>query len=290
MNGASAVHMSIFGMQPIVRVRIRSASAAIFAARGQWRFACRLWRDRTRCGKRDDAISTFASRVDGGYRVRGRKVWTSKALESERVLLLVRTTPREACKRRTDGLTLLFAELQRPEVVISPIPKAGRNAVASCEVVYDDLFVAGEDRIGEEGKGFCLSSGWPQRRTYSRCGRSLGHWPGGDQPRNGLCPGTRRFRPSHRSKPRRGFFHLRKPRSGSTPPKLMIRQACAMFDAGQNCGSQANMAKFLAADAGYQAADIAMQTHGGFGYAREYHVERYWRKRGSCVLLPSRKR
>jgi acyl-CoA dehydrogenase len=100
------------------------------------------------------SIRTFARRDGDRYLVRGRKVWTSKALESERVLLLTRTTPLERCARRTDGMTLLLAELQRPEVSISPIAKAGRNAVSSCEVVYEDLPVALDDRVGDEGNGF----------------------------------------------------------------------------------------------------------------------------------------
>ena len=86
--------------------------------------------------------------------MRGRKVWTTKALYCEKVLLLVRTTPLEECAKRTDGMTLLLADLQRPEVDIRPIAKVGRNAVVSCEVRYDDLPVAVDDRVGEEGRGF----------------------------------------------------------------------------------------------------------------------------------------
>ena len=99
-------------------------------------------------------ITTFAEREGDRYRIRGRKVWTSKALESERVLLLCRTTPLEECAKRTDGMTLFLASLRDPAVTITPIPKAGRNAVASCEVVYDDLQVDEADRVGEEGRGF----------------------------------------------------------------------------------------------------------------------------------------
>ena len=102
-----------------------------------------------------NVLAVSCRQTDGGqYIVKGRKVWTTKALDSERVLLLVRTTPLADAERRTDGMTLLLAELQRPEVSISPIPKTGRNAVATCEVVYDDLPVAVTDRVGEEGKGF----------------------------------------------------------------------------------------------------------------------------------------
>ncbi len=100
------------------------------------------------------AITTRAVRDGDGYRVTGRKVWTSKALESDRVLLLTRTTPREECVARTDGLTLFMASLKDPAVGITPIPKLGRNAVASCEVTYDGLYVDDSDRVGDEGQGF----------------------------------------------------------------------------------------------------------------------------------------
>jgi acyl-CoA dehydrogenase len=94
------------------------------------------------------AITTRAVGDGDTYLVRGRKVWRSKAVESEKVLLLVRTTPLKQCERRTDSMTLLLADLQRPEVDIRPIPKVGRNAVASCEVRYDDLPVSVKDRVG----------------------------------------------------------------------------------------------------------------------------------------------
>lgn len=103
----------------------------------------------------DHRLIREAVRENGeGYRVTGRKVWTSKALESERVLLLTRTTPVEQCAKRTGGLTLFLAPLKDPAVSIRPIPKLGRNAVASCEVAYDGLYVEARDRVGEEGQGF----------------------------------------------------------------------------------------------------------------------------------------
>ena len=105
-------------------------------------------------GSDTTSIETFARNNGDHYLLRGRKVWTTKAMESERVLLLVRTTAKDKVKRKTDGMTLLLAELRKPEVAISPIAKLGRNAVRSCEVVYDDLKVSFDDRVGEEGEGF----------------------------------------------------------------------------------------------------------------------------------------
>ena len=154
MNGATAIHLSIFGMNPVVKhgsdqlkrkYLPRVASGDLHVAFGV---------TEPDAGTDTTAITTQAVRHGDKYTVRGRKVWTSKALESEKVLLLVRTTPLEQCARRTDGMTLLLADLQRPEVDIRAIPKAGRNAVASCEVRYDDLSVDVSDRVGEEGQGF----------------------------------------------------------------------------------------------------------------------------------------
>ena len=151
MNGATPLHLSMFGMQPVVRHGSEAMKQAYLPRVADGSLHGVTEPD---AGTDTTSISTFARRDGDRYLVRGRKVWTTKALESERVLLLVRTTPREAVARRTDGMTLLLAELQRPEVTISPIPKVGRNAVATCEVVYDDLPVLVTDRVGEEGQGF----------------------------------------------------------------------------------------------------------------------------------------
>src|SRR6476469_4204523 len=154
MNGASAIHLSVFGMNPVVkhgsdplkaRYLPRVASGDLHVAFGV---------TEPDAGTDTTAITTRAVRDGDRYLVRGQKVWTTKARYCEKVLLLVRTTPLEECARRTDGLTLLLADLQRPEVDIVPISKVGRNAVASCEVRYDDLPVAVSDRVGEEGEGF----------------------------------------------------------------------------------------------------------------------------------------
>ena len=149
------------------------------------------------------SIKTFARRDGDHYIVRGRKVWTTKALDSERVLLLVRTTPLEQCARRTDGMTLLLAELQRPEVKISPIDKLGRNAVATCEVVYDDLPVHVTDRVGEEGKGFrYLLDGLNAERILV-ASEAIGIGRAALRRAVEVCGRTRRVRPADRPEPGR---------------------------------------------------------------------------------------
>ncbi len=173
MNGASSIHLSIFGMHPVVRhgsAELRQRYLPRVAT-GDLHVAFGV--TEPDAGLDTTAIRTRAVRDGNGYRVTGRKVWTSKALESERVLLLTRTTPIEECARRTDGLTLFLAPLRDSAVTIRPIPKLGRNAVASCEVSYDALYVEADDRVGEEGRGFgYLLDGLNAERSWSPPRRS----------------------------------------------------------------------------------------------------------------------
>ena len=193
MNGASAIHLSIFGMGPVVkhgsdelrrRVLPRVASGDLHVAFGV---------TEPDAGTDTTRITTRATLAADGrhYLVRGRKVWTTKAPYCEKVLLLVRTTAREDAARPTDGMTLLLADLQRdgavrPEVTITAIPKAGRNAVVSCEVAYDDLPVAVADRVGDEGEGFRLPARRAQPRAHPHRRRGPGHRPSGPAPSGGL--------------------------------------------------------------------------------------------------------
>jgi acyl-CoA dehydrogenase len=231
------------------------------------------------------AITTRAVRDGDDYVVRGRKVWTTKAPYCDKVLLLVRTTPREECTRRTDGLTLLLADLQRPEVEITPIPKAGRNAVVSCEVVYDGLRVAVEDRVGEEGRGFeyLLDGLNPERILVAS--EALG--TGKAALRKATRYATDRVvfgRPI--GKNQGVAFPLAQAYANLKAAELVIREASWRYDNGLRCGEHANIAKLMAADAGYAAADAAMQVHGGFGYATEYDVERYWKEARLMRIAP----
>ncbi len=154
MNGCSALHTSIFGMNPVIKhgsddLRTRYLPEVV-AGRLHVAFGV----TEPDAGTDTTAITTRAVRDGDRYLVRGRKVWMTKAPYCQKVLLLVRTTPREEVTRRTEGLTLLLADLQDPRVTITPIPKTGRNAVVSCEVVFDDLEAPVDHRVGEEGRGF----------------------------------------------------------------------------------------------------------------------------------------
>jgi acyl-CoA dehydrogenase len=285
MNGATALHLSVFGMHPVVNHGDEDIKQRYLprVAKGELHVAFGV--TEPDAGTDTTAIDTFARREGDQYVVRGRKVWTTKALIAERVLLLVRTTPKSETARRTDGLTLLLAELQRPEVTISPIDKVGRNAVATCEVVYDDLPVSVTDRVGEEGRGFrYLLDGLNAERILVAA-EALGI--GRAALRRAVSYANERVvfgRPIGRNQ---GVaFPLGEAKMRLDAAELMVRKAAWKLDNGEPCGAEANMAKWLAADAAFQAADQAMQTHGGFGYAKEYHVERYWREARLMRIAP----
>ena len=285
MNGASGIHLSIFGMHPVVKYGSEDMKQKYLprVANGDLHVAFGV--TEPDAGTDTTSISTTATRDGDYYIVKGRKVWTTKALDSERVLLLTRTKSKDKVSRRSDGMTLLFAELQRPEVSISPIPKVGRNAIATCEVVYDNLPVHVTDRVGDEGKGFRhILDGLNAERVLV-ASEALGI--GRAALRRAVNYANERVvfgRPI--GKNQGVSFPLGEACMRLDAAELMIRKASWLIDNGQPCGAEANMAKWLAADACFQAADQAMQTHGGFGYAKEFHVERYWREARLMRIAP----
>jgi acyl-CoA dehydrogenase len=285
INAASAVHLSIFGMHPVVLHGSEDMKRRYLPAVADGSLHVCFGVTEPNAGTDTTSIECFARRDGDHYVVRGRKVWTTKALESQRVLLLVRTTPRDQVKKRTDGMTLLLADITRPEVSRSAIPKVGRNAVRTCEVVYDDLPVHVTDRVGEEGRGFhYLLDGLNAERVLT-ASESLGI--GRAALRRAVAYANERVvfgRPIGRNQ---GVaFPLADARARLDAAELMVRKAAWLLDQGKPCGAEANMAKYLAAEACYMAADRAMQTHGGFGYAEEYHVERYWREARLMRIAP----
>jgi acyl-CoA dehydrogenase len=193
------------------------------------------------------------------------------------VLLLTRTTPKDQCAKPTEGMTLFVANLKDPAVRITPIAKLGRNAVASCEVVYDGLWVAEEDRVGEEGRGFrYLLDGLNAERVLIAA-EALGI--GRAALRRAVNYAKERVVFGRPIGQNQGIsFPLAESHARLHAAELAIREAAWRVDARMPAGEHANTAKFLAADAAFKAADAAVQTHGGFGYASEYHVERYFRE------------
>lgn len=285
MNGCSALHLTVFGMNPVVKhgsdqlkdeFLPRVVSGDLHVAFGV---------TEPDAGTDTSRITTFARRDGDAYVVSGRKVWTSKALEAEVVLLLARTTPREECARGVDGMTLFLAPLDHDRCTIRPIEKMGRNAVDSNELFIDDLVVPVERRIGEEGHGFryLLDGLNPERILLAFEAVGIGR----RAVETAVAYAKERVvfgRPIGMNQAIQ--FPLAEAAIRLDAASLMAHRAADLYDAGVPCGREANAAKFLCADAGFRAADQAVQTLGGYGYATEFNVERYFREARLLRLAP----
>jgi acyl-CoA dehydrogenase len=230
-------------------------------------------------------LKTRAVKENGHYRVNGRKVWISTAQVAHKILLLTRTTPIEEVQRPTEGLTLFFTDLDRKAIEVREIEKCGRAAVDSNELFIDDLIVPAEDVVGEVGKGFhhILHGLNPERILNAAESIGMG--------RVALERATRYAkervvfgRPIGQNQAiqhplARSWMELE-------AAELLTYKAAWLYDTRQSCGAEANAAKYLAAEAGFRAADQAMQTLGGMGYAKEFHVERYWREAKMLRIAP----
>jgi acyl-CoA dehydrogenase len=285
MNGASSMHLSIFGMHPVIKHGSeemkkenlpRIVNGDLHVCFGVTEPGAGL--DTTR-------ITTFAKRDGDDYVVNGKKVWISKAMESEKILLLTRTAKFEDSPRKTDGLTLFFTDLDRAHVDIRPIKKMGRNAVTSNELFIDDLRIPASHRIGEEGQGFkyILDGLNPERMLVAAEALGLGR----AALRRGVRYANEREVFGRPIGMNQGIqFPLADSLAKLDAAELMLRKATWLYDQGLPCAKEANMAKYLCAEAGFDAADRALQTHGGMGYSEEYHVARYFREARLLKIAP----
>jgi len=283
MNGCSAVHLTVFGLNPVARFGSDRLKEAFLprAARGELHVAFGV--TEPDAGTDTAKIRTRATRDGDGWRIRGRKVWTTKALESEVVLLLARTDPDPASGLK--GLSLFLADLDPAHVTITPIPKVGRNAVASCEVVYDDLPVEGWRLVGEEGDGFRLLLHGLNPERILLAGEAIGI--GEAALRRAVGYAKERIVFDRPIGANQAISHpLATAHAQLRAAWLATLDAARTYDAGGDAGEAASIAKYLAAEAGWFAADRAVQTLGGMGYAVEYHVERYWREARLMRLAP----
>ncbi|GBD23077.1 Acyl-CoA dehydrogenase fadE12 [bacterium HR29] len=277
MNGASALHLTVFGLNPVVRHGSEELKRRILPEAAAGRLHVAFGITEPDAGSDTPSITTRAIRDGDHFIIRGKKVWTSKALEASKVLLLARTTPLEECRKRTDGMTLFLADLDPRYVTIRPIEKLGRNAVDSNEVFYDDLPVPVRDVVGEVDKGFyhLLDGLNPERILVAAEALGIG--------KAALRRATAYARSRHVfGRPigqNQGIqFPLADSYAKLQAAELMVRKAAWLYDNGRPCGAEANMAKYLASEWAFEAADRALQVHGGFGYAKEFDVERYWRE------------
>ncbi len=285
LNGASAVHLSMFGINPVVKHGSDAMRKKYIPKVVSGELNICFGVTEPDAGTDTTRITTKAVRDGDSYVINGRKTWLTKAGQCQKVLLLTRTTPLEDCKKRTDGMTLFLADLDPGAVTINPIPKLGRNAVASNDVYFDNLEVSVEDRVGEEGRGFhyLLDGLNPERILVAfeavgvgraALGRAVAY--ADDRKVFGRSIGMNQ-----------GIqLPLADSHARLAAAELMAQKAAWLYDNGIACGTEANTAKFLAGEAGFQAADRAVQTHGGFGYAAEFVVERMFREARLMRIAP----
>ena len=274
MNGSSAIHLTMFGLNPVVRFgndRLKDTFLPR-AAVGDLHVAFGV--TEPDAGTDTSRVATRAVEDGDGFVVTGRKIWTTKALESEVCLLLARTDGEPG---NFEGLSLFLVDLDPDHVDIVPIPKLGRNAIASCEVAYDGLPVEGWRLVGERGQGFrhILHGLNPERVLLAAMSCGLGEVA---LRRAVRYAGEREVfgRPIGANQ---AIAHpLAKAHMELRAAMTMTSLAAWRYDSDLECGEEANTAKYLAAEASWFAADQAMQTLGGLGYAIEYHVERCWRE------------
>jgi acyl-CoA dehydrogenase len=284
-TAASAIHMSIFGMHPVVKHGSEEMRRAALPRIVEGNLHVCFGVTEPNAGSDTTRITTFAKRDGDDYVINGRKVWISKALESEKILLLTRTTKFEDSAKKTEGMTLFFTDLDRDHVEIRPIRKMGRHAVDSNELFIDDLRVPASDRVGEEGKGFkyLLDGLNPERVLVAVEAAGIGY----AALRRAAAYGNERVVFGRPIGQNQGLAHpLADALIQLDAAVLMARKAAWLYDAGKPCGREANMAKYLCSNAAFAAADRAVQIHGGFGYAAEYHVERYFRESRLARIAP----
>tara|TARA_Y100001934_G_scaffold121268_1_gene148299 strand:+ start:188 stop:1354 length:1167 start_codon:yes stop_codon:yes gene_type:complete len=285
MSGASAVHLNLFGPNPIVVFGNEEQKQRFLPPLIQGKERACFGVTEPDAGLNTTRLATRADRDGDSYVINGRKMWTTTAQTATKILLIARTTPLEDCAKPTDGLTLFFTDLNRDRIEVRLIEKMGRKAVDSNALFIDDLVVPAADRIGEEGQGWeCLLHGLnPERILIAAEAVGLGQ--------------AALERASTYARERVVFDRPIGMNQAIQHPlavnwmelesaHLMVLKAATLYDAGKSCGAEANSAKYLAAEAGLRACQRSVLTHGGMGYAREFHVERYLREIQIPVIAP----
>jgi acyl-CoA dehydrogenase len=284
LSGASAVHMNIFGLHPVVVFGSDEQKARMLPPLIAGRDKACFGVTEPNTGLNTLKLKTFAKRVDDHYVVHGQKVFISTAQEATKIMLLVRTKPVEECAH-TEGLSLFYTDFDRSRIEVREIEKMGRACVDTNQLFIDGLEVPVADRIGEEHQGFkyILHGMNPERILIAAEAVGLGR----AALRHGAqYAGEREVfgRPIGQNQAiqhplARSWMELE-------AAHLMVQKAAWLYDRHQPCGAEANSAKYLAAEACYHACENAIFTHGGMGYAKEYHVERYLREAWIPRLAP----
>src|ERR1700716_3935395 len=280
MSGASAVHMNVFGLNPVVVFgtdeQRRRMLPPIVAGTEKSCFAV----TEPNTGLNTTQLKTRAERKGDKYIVNGQKIWISTAQVANKMLLLARTTPLEEVKRKTEGLSLFYTDLDRSKIEVRLIHKMGRHAVDSNMLFIQGLWIPEEDRIGPEGEGFrlILHGLNPERVLVAAEAVGIG--------RVAISRAARYARErivfNRPIGMNQGIQHpLAKCWAQLEAANLMVLKAATLFDLGKDCGIEANAGNYLAGEFALEACHTAMLTLGGMGYAQEYHVERYLRE---CLI------
>ena len=281
MTGASSVHMNIFGLEPVVKFGTEEQKKRwlVPLIRGEEKSCFGVTEPNT--GLDTLKLQSLAKRDGDHYVLSGSKIWTSTAQRAEKILILVRTTPLEQVSKPTHGLSLFYTDLDRSIVKVTEIPKMGRAAVDTNILFFDGWKVPAEDLIGEEGNGFKMIMHGMNAERVLVGAEALGLGYAALR-RASLYASDRVVfgRPIGKNQ---GIQHpLAESWMKLEAARLMIYLAARMYDQGHETGEYANAGKYLAAEAAFEACERAVLVHGGMGYAKEYHVERYLRE----AILP----
>ena len=284
-SGASAIHLNIFGPMPVVKFGSREQCEAwlppLISGEDKMCFAV----TEPNSGLDTASLETRAERDGNGWKLNGRKIWTTGAQRANKMLIIARTTPREQARKPTEGLSLFYLDLDRTAVEAKPIPKMGRRAVECNALFIDDLRAPADALIGEEGKGFkyLLAGLNPERVLFAVEAVGLGR----AALRKASTYVKERMVFGRPVGMNQGVQHpLAKAWCELAAADLLAQKAAALYDAGLECGAEANAAKYLGAEAGFRACESAVLAHGGMGYAREYDVERYMRESMIARIAP----
>ena len=281
MSGASCLHINIFGLNPVLVNGTEEQKRRMLPPMVQGKAKACFAVTEPNTGLNTTQLKTRAVRKGDRYVVDGQKVWISTAQVADKILLLARTTPLGEVKKPTHGLSLFYTDFDRSRIKVHEIEKMGRKVVDSNELFIEGFEIPIEDRIGEEGRGFeyILHGMNPERVLIASEAIGLGHLALS----RATAYAKERIVFNRPIGQNQAIQHpLARNWMDLEAAWLMVMRAAWEYDSGLPCGASANAAKYLAGEAGFDACQRAVMTHGGFGYAKEYHVERYMRE----VMIP----
>ncbi|EXJ75062.1 acyl-CoA dehydrogenase [Cladophialophora psammophila CBS 110553] len=281
MSGASSVHMNIFGLEPVVKFGTAEQKERILVPLIQGKEKSCFGVTEPNAGLDTLRLQSSAKKQGDKYVLNGSKIWTSTAQIAEKILILVRTTPLDQVSKPTQGLSLFYTDLDRSVVQVTEIPKLGRAAVDSNVIFFENWEVPGAELIGEEGNGFKMIMYGMNAERILIGAEALGL--GFAALRRAAIYAQERTVFNRPIGKNQGIQHpLAESWMKLEAARLMLYLAARLYDQGHSTGEYANTAKYLAAEAAFEACERAVLTHGGMGYAKEYHVERYLRE----AMLP----